>query len=216
MPQPQIMQQPHIKNFGALDLLLIGGLLGLLFVYAQADGPMTRHMILHIALMTTAAPLLAKFWHCRIKSNVTNGWPALWGATALQAIVFFVWHSPPAMMWAMGSLFTSLLMQSSLLVVAVMFWLTVFRLPVGAIWQSVLALLVTGKLFCLLAILLVLSPRVIYMHGGHSMLTLADQQFAGLLMVVICPMSYILMAVVLISRWFYALSVNTEQVFNAS
>jgi len=35
---------------------------------------------------------------------------------------------------------------------------------------------------------------------------LADQQLAGLLMVTVCPITYVLAAVVLISRWFQTLS----------
>jgi len=34
---------------------------------------------------------------------------------------------------------------------------------------------------------------------------LVDQQLAGLLMVTVCPITYVLAAVVLISRWFQAL-----------
>jgi putative membrane protein len=59
----------------------------------------------------------------------------------------------------------------------------------------VLALLLTGKLTCLLAVLLVFAPRALYPHAA-----LADQQFAGLLMLAACPLSYLGAALVITLR----------------
>jgi len=99
----------------------------------------------------------------------------------------------------------TLLMQATLFFSALWFWLTVFNQTGEHLWRAVIALLLTGKLFCLIAVLLIFAPRVLY--GMTAMpIELADQQLAGLLMVTVCPITYVLAAVVLISRWFQTLS----------
>ncbi len=62
-----------------------------------------------------------------------------------------------------------------------------------------LALLVSGKLACLLGVLFVFAPRPLLAHAGHFVhaQVLADQHLAGLLMIAACPLSYVLTAVVL-------------------
>jgi putative membrane protein len=69
--------------------------------------------------------------------------------------------------------------------------------------MSIAAVLVTGKLFCLLAVLLALSPRVLYPLSSHhaNAVSLVDQQLAGLIMIVSCPVTYVLAGVVIASRW---------------
>jgi putative membrane protein len=70
------------------------------------------------------------------------------------------------------------------------------------------ALLITGKLFCLLAALLVFSPRVLYpdalaahRHAPVAADLLSDQHLAGLLMLVLCPLTYVLAGVLIAERW---------------
>ena len=70
-------------------------------------------------------------------------------------------------------------------------------------WQAILALLVTGKLACLLGALLVFAPRPIY-AGPHHGFDLADQQMAGLLMLAACPMSYVLAGIVIAVETLFA------------
>jgi len=101
----------------------------------------------------------------------------------------------------------TLLMQATLFFSALWFWLTVFNQTGEHLWRAVIALLLTGKLFCLIAVLLIFAPRVLYgMTAINMPIELADQQLAGLLMVTVCPITYVLAAVVLISRWFQTLS----------
>ncbi len=99
-------------------------------------------------------------------------------------------------------------MQSSLLLAALLFWYSVIFAE--ARWYSLLALLTTGKLFCLLGALLTFAPRPIYpqlrelyAQAGHFPVetALSDQQLAGLLMLVACPLIYVLASVVLAARW---------------
>lgn len=58
-----------------------------------------------------------------------------------------------------------------------------------------------------MAVLLIFAPRVLYGMASIDMaIELGDQQLAGLLMVTVCPLTYVLAAVMLISRWFLTLS----------
>jgi putative membrane protein len=62
--------------------------------------------------------------------------------------------------------------------------------------------LLTGKLSCLLGALLIFAPRILYTSGHqHSaMANLTDQQLAGLLMIIACPLSYVTAGVVLAAQ----------------
>jgi len=77
-----------------------------------------------------------------------------------------------------------------------------------AVSDAVAALLITGKLFCLMAALLIFAPRALYAGaeaGGASHVKVSDQQLAGLIMAVICPLAYVGSAVVVTTRWLLAL-----------
>jgi len=175
--------------------------------YAGNAGVLSRHMILHILLMSLAAPILAVtvrgLTGLRAECAGAN---SLAAAAFLQAGLFFAWHSPPGFaavaQGAEGALHAALFLS------ALWFWLAVFNQADNHLWRAVLGLLLTGKLFCLLAVLLTFAPRVLYgVEAFHSGIKtdLADQQTAGLLMVIACPMTYVLAAIVLVYRWFAAL-----------
>jgi putative membrane protein len=106
----------------------------------------------------------------------------LWVGAAAQLAMFWLWHAP-----ALSTLPhpLRLALHLPLLASALLFWCAVAG-ATRARWQAVLALLLTGKLTCLLAVLLVFSPRPLHPHAA-----LADQQLAGLLMLVACPLSYL-------------------------
>jgi putative membrane protein len=100
-------------------------------------------------------------------------------------------------------------MQASLLVAATWFWIAVYegmRDRVTA-WRPIVALLVTSKLFCLLGVLFIFAPRVLSAGAPHHQAAhlLADQQLAGLLMIVACPLTYLLAGIVCAARWLAAL-----------
>ncbi len=97
-------------------------------------------------------------------------------------------------------------MHLSLLLAALLFWRAVFHAASVSPWRSIAALLVTGKLFCLLGVLLVFSPRPLYEPTGYpatmsTAILLADQQMAGLLMLIICPLTYVLASIIIAHRW---------------
>jgi putative membrane protein len=102
-------------------------------------------------------------------------------------------------------------MLVSLFVVALLFWLAVIDRARRSALQPILALLLTGKLACLLGALLVFAPRVLYPDhhvGSDPMLAsgMADQQLAGLIMIAACPLSYVMIGVALSARLVGALA----------
>jgi putative membrane protein len=115
--------------------------------------------------------------------------------------------SNPAIMLTMGA---------SLTAAATWFWLAIYAAPATGRWGGIFALLVTGKLFCLLGALLVFAPRSLFvaMMPGADVVampeSLADQQLAGLVMLVACPLIYITAGVVLASRWFLGMEAESR------
>jgi putative membrane protein len=164
-------------------------------------GPLSGPMFLHIVAMNLAAPIFAIAAAHLFVTEKNLDWVRrwLWPATLAQVLLLWAWHAPVSgavshqAMQHMG-------MLASLFLVATTFWIAVLANFGRSAWQSILALLVTGKLVCLLGTLLVFAPRVLYWaqtglaSSDHS--TIADQQLAGLLMIAACPLSYVLAGVV--------------------
>ncbi|MCB0060019.1 MAG: cytochrome c oxidase assembly protein [Halioglobus sp.] len=168
-----------------------------------SSGSFSQHMALHILLMNLAAPILAALAYSRWPTICDrHDVPAIVAVAIAHTCVLLAWHLPPAMALAMVSRSVEALMQVTLFVTALCFWYVVFAQARAYIWRALVTLLITGKLYCLLAALLVFAPRVVYTAGEPGMsVSLADQQLAGLMMVVACPLSYVLIATVLAARW---------------
>lgn len=161
------------------------------------------HMLLHVLLMSVVAPLGMTTLR-RISRRRWHSSPAqLWMAALLQLGVFLYWHSPSAMMFAMHAGGGAALMQGSLLLAAGLFWWCVAGLSQAYSWHAIAALLCTGKLFCLVAVILTFAPRPLY----HTM-TLPDQQLAGLIMITLCPLTYVASALLLCRRWLLAVALR--------
>jgi putative membrane protein len=168
-------------------------------------GPLAGHMLLHILLMSVAAPLCAVGLvrhRLSVRRSVMNEWRAapLWSATGLQMALLWAWHAPMLHAAAQSYIALRATMWVSLLLAATGFWAAVLLTPTKLLWQAMLALLVTGKLACLLGALLVFAPRQLYaLHGmaHHAPPSLEDQQLAGLLMLVACPLTYVLAGILL-------------------
>lgn len=208
------MQANPLKSFAFIEFAALVVLALLAFCYVENAGFFSRHMTIHIALMTVAAPVLASLLlKLRYASAKSGSGSTLFAATGLQIAFLFAWHSPLAIGFTMKGQTGALLMSVTLLGSALWFWLTIFKQTREHLWRAVIALLLTGKLFCLIAIVLIFAPRALYAVAASNMtIELADQQLAGLLMVTVCPISYVLAAVVLISRWFRTLSDSRNNV----
>jgi putative membrane protein len=103
-------------------------------------------------------------------------------------------------------------MLASLFVAALCFWGGILLLPDRSRWQGIVALLATGKLVCLLGALLIFAPRPLYVRTvGHAAAHwLQDQQLAGLLMVVACPLSYVLVGIILSAQMMHGAGAQTR------
>lgn len=172
-------------------------------------GPLSGHMAQHIVLMNLVAPLLVLSF---ARFLPVAGPRFLLPATLIQLGFIWTWHAPFLLPLAGHEPPLHLAMQASLFLAALWFWTAVFSIGGSARWKAILALLVTSKLFCLLGVLLAFSPRVLYgadMCGPAEHCSpaglLADQQLAGLLMLVACPATYLLAGVVIAARWLRAL-----------
>jgi len=176
----------------------------------NVSGPLTAQMVAHILLMNVCAPMAAlaclRIWPLRRMPLAGLLFPAM----IAQLTLLWAWHAPPALDAAMRSHLLHLVMQASLFLAAFWFWSAIFRISGHRRWRAIVALLITSKIFCLLAVLFVFAPRRLYPgilsgHGAH-LSTLADQQLAGLLMLAACPATYVLAGIVIAVLWFDEIS----------
>ncbi|MEH6743439.1 hypothetical protein [Hyphomonas sp.] len=169
-------------------------------------GSLTHHMAAHIFAMSVLAPLVAWLFIQQWPRLARQVSPRLVVASLLQLTFLALWHSPLVMIGSMqASLFIQLGMLGLLALAASWFWICVLvAIANNRIWV-IAPLLLTGKLVCLFAILLVFAPRALYPGMGH-MLQIEDQQAAGLLMLTACPLTYVGASIYLVARWFSDLS----------
>jgi len=168
-------------------------------------GHLTRRMVLHIFLMNLLAPVAAGLVVHRSAGHASQTTTLLVLVTALQIVVLWGWHAPQLLPAVMHAPMLHHLMVLSLFAVAYLFWHALFRQGHQRSWLSILSLMITGKLFCLLGFLLVFSPRNIYALAQDGGAGLHDQQLAGLLMIVVCSLVYVTCSVWIAARWFHNL-----------
>jgi putative membrane protein len=171
---------------------------GLWLFVADGFGPLSLHMALHIGSMNVVAPILAVLLSGQADRASR---PAMaWSAAALQVALLWAWHAPSVQRLVLDTHGLQAVAHLALLAAAVWSWRSLLRLSPSARWHAIPILLVTGKLVCLLAVLLIFSPRLLYQLPHHAHVAassgLDDQQLAGLLMVVACPLSYVVAGVV--------------------
>ena len=190
------MTKAAIASAGAV---LIAGA-AILLIYDL--GRFSAHMMLHIATMNVAAPLLAAWalvrWSTR---GIAATW--LWSATLVQIVLLWAWHSPAIHNVTIESPATGVALHGVLFLAALCFWFTLLSISAAARWQTIPVLLLTGKLACLLAALLIFAPRTLYepaahlVHASGHLPALDDQHLAGLLMITACPLSYLVAATII-------------------
>jgi putative membrane protein len=198
------MVRPRIKlparreggAFAAIVSAAAVGAAGALVLLSHQLGQRSAHMAIHIASMNVLAPIVAA--SC---ASMLPRWSgragALWLTAAAQILLLWTWHVPAIERLASGSHAIHAAAHLTLFLSSFMFWSAVVRASDRSLWHAVAALLVSGKLICLLSALLVFSPRTLY---GAAAAQLEDQQLAGLLMITACPLSYLIAAVVIVAR----------------
>lgn len=156
----------------------------------------------HVALTALLAPLIA--FLLPLDRLARFGPLAAW--TAVQALVFWAWHSPALYAAALSSHAIYWLMQVSLLGSALLFWIAVRRASPTA---AVSALLATMVQMGLLGALITFAGSPLY--APHLATTepwglgaLQDQQLAGLIMWVPAAGLYLAAALSLAHRWLKA------------
>ncbi len=166
----------------------------LIFSYSGrlAGGPVSHHMLAHIALMNLAAPSMAFFGVMHGLRFLHRPRPTIWAAALTQLFLFLFWHAPPGIAEGTAAM---LAMHVSLAASALWFWSEIFRWGRERPWMAVAALAVTGKIICLVAALYVFSPRALYTAAAAA--PLADQHLAGILMLAACPLAYLGAALVI-------------------
>ncbi|MDP3527272.1 MAG: cytochrome c oxidase assembly protein [Hoeflea sp.] len=168
-------------------------------------------MFWHIVVMNAVAPAIAYVLRARLPATLER---TVFGAAALQIILLWGWHSPAALETAMHNPAAGMAMHLTLFLSALWFWSAVVTTSERGIWRALVALLVTGKLFCLLGALFAFSRTALY--PGHAPLAsletaIADQQLAGLLMLAVCPLTYVGAALLLSIRWIRGFSSGQER-----
>jgi putative membrane protein len=196
-------KEPHVPvTSSAVTISAVSVLAaGLVILAAHPLGPLSTHMALHIALMNIAAPLLAVLCARRNGANPAR----LWLIAAIQTIALWSMHAPPLQHRLMESPALNGSAHALIFLVAFLFWSALLRLAPPNRWHAIPVLMLSGKLFCLLGVLLIFAPRPLFVvavaghatHAAAGPAALADQQLAGLLMIAACPLSYLVAAVVI-------------------
>ncbi|WP_424360745.1 cytochrome c oxidase assembly protein [Methylocystis parvus] len=168
-----------------------------------AFAPRSSHMTLHIVTMNAIAPLAAIGWlRLPPARRISSMDRTLVAGLLLQIGVLYAWHLPGVVATAEGRPFFHAAMHIALLGSAILFWVAILSLQGAALWRGFMALILTGKLACLLGALLLLAPGVL--DGGTRAAPdaeLDDQRFAGLMMLAACPVFYLATAVHMAVRW---------------
>lgn len=173
-------------------------------------GFLAPHMATHIVVMNLAAPLAVMLWRRMVATMPDGALSSSVGpATAFQIALLWGWHLPKPLAFAYAHPGMLALMHVSLFAAALWFWNAVIKEAGEARWRALCGLLITGKLFCLLGILLTFAPRALFVRaaeicfgaGATAGSLLQDQQLAGLLMLIACPLTYVVASVVIAARW---------------
>jgi putative membrane protein len=187
------------------------------------------HMIEHTTIMAVAAPLIAVsrpigavLWALpqRVRLAVgrvskSRGVSALWRtarepltATALQALVLWIWHMPALYQLALTHVLAHRLQHLSFLLAASLFWWSLFYSPARsrAYGVALFCLFVTMMQSGVLGALLTLSRRIWYpaqdvFADAWGLSALEDQQLAGLVMWVPMGLIYTAAALLLAAQW---------------
>lgn len=182
-------------------------LFGLVLLGALWLGPLpdlarrafSAHMALHMGVVALAAPLIALGLAGGKYDPVCRApcWFPPIPLSVLELIVVWAWHAPALHHAARHSAPGFVAEQAAFLVAGLAVWLSAFggtrvrrQERAGA---GVAALLLTSMHMTLLGALLALTPRALYLHGGHleELSPLDDQHLGGAIMLLVGGAAYL-------------------------
>ncbi|WP_256926588.1 cytochrome c oxidase assembly protein [Sphingomonas sp. TZW2008] len=159
---------------------------------------MTGHMVAHMIAVAVAAPLVA-FGLQDTRADPARRWPrAVTPSTAalIEAIVVWGWHVPALRRLVHDHPGWLIVEQASFLAAGLLLWAAV--LAPRHRMAGVGALLVTSMHMTLLGALIGLAPRPLYGHAGAA--ALADQQVAGVVMLLVGGIAYLFGGLAMLGR----------------
>lgn len=164
-------------------------------------------MVAHMGVIAVAAPLIAiglpqSF---RPGPSMPAALPVL--ASLVELVAVWVWHAPAIRALATASTLATIAEQATFLLAGLLLWLTSFAAP-GERRHALAgagALLLTSIHMTLLGALLSLAPRPLYGDGEVSCFGVVldagrDQQFGGILMLLVGAAVYLAGGLVLVRR----------------
>lgn len=174
-----------------------------------AQGSFAAHMVMHMAVVAVAAPLLAfglaRTQHTAPAVGVLSGFPM--AASLLDLVVIWGWHTPLAHEFARTSQLGLVLEQSSFAAAGLLLWLTALR--AGSDLTGRLAgagaLLFTSMHMTLLGVLIGLASAPICKSPSFSaplfgLNVMQDQQVGGILMLGVGGAVYLIGGLTLVGQ----------------
>ena len=164
---------------------------------AMADRLFVGHMLMHVMVVAVAAPLLA-IGLAGGRLDFSGRVPMLFSpilASVIELFVVWAWHVPalhhaartvPAAQW---------LEQGSYLFVGLLVWLAALGGEGRRALAGIAGLLLTSMHMTLLGVLLTLSSRPLFDHGGSAasgLSALEDQHLGGVIMLAFGGSAYLM------------------------
>lgn len=182
------MSRPAL--FAGLALVPVG--------WALSPFGMTGHMAAHMIAVAIAAPLIAlgvqgsRYDPARLFPRLATPLTA----ALVEAVVVWGWHVPALRRLVAHAPAWLAIEQAMFLAAGLLLWSAVLAPRHRA--AGVAALLVTSMHMTLLGALIGLAPRPLYMHHGAD--ALADQQLAGVVMLLVGGIAYLIGGLAMLSR----------------
>ena len=177
---------------------MVAGFILLPIGWALSSYGMTGHMAAHMIAVAIAAPLIAAGLQGGRFDPATR-WLRLASplpAALIEAVVVWGWHVPALRSLAAHHPVALAIEQASFLAAGLLLWSAVLAPRHRA--AGVGALLVTSMHMTLLGALIGLAPRPLYTHHGAD--ALADQQLAGVVMLLVGGIAYLAGGLAMLGR----------------
>lgn len=166
---------------------------------SAAHGGFAAHMLMHMAVVAIAAPLLALALS-GTRFDPTDKGGVLFTpipASVLELVAVWAWHAPALHEAAREAISFRIAEQGSFLLTGLILWLAAFggrKDGTARRAAGVAGLLLTSMHMTLLGVLLAVTPRALYAgtHHGHGPFgPLQDQHLGGVIMLLVGGIAYL-------------------------